>query len=416
MELYVLDEQIRRITVIDTFESCIWTERFNEAGDFQLVVPSTKETRGILTEDLLVACNKSYYVMKIESVEKKVDDEGRQILEISGPSLETIMMDRVAKETMSNLTTDPDWELTGLPADIAREIFKHICIDGALSTEDIIPFITEGDFLATPGSWYALDPELVWNDAIGEWEDAYSGVLAEGDGDTGDEITISLKPQTVFQAIQELCQVYGLGFRLIRNFDNSELYFEVYQGIDRTSGQDELSPIQFSADLDNLANSTEFSTLTGSKNVAIVFAPNGVRTVYGVGASEDTSGFDRRVLYVDASDVDLAAGAPLDLILDQRGNAALAQARKISAFDGEISQYSSYKYGRDFNLGDLVELQNNDGVTSKMRVTEQIFVHDGEGEREYPTLTRDLVVDPGSWFGQPPNLEWDEALGYWEDA
>ena len=74
--------------------------------------------------------------------------------------------------------------------------------------------------------------------------------------------------------------------------------------------------------------------------------------------------------------------------------------------DGEIRQNSQYVYNRDYYLGDLVEMRNVDGVANQMRVTEQIFVSDKEGERTYPTLAINTFVSTGSWLSMYPGLSW----------
>ena len=120
----------------------------------------------------------------------------------------------------------------------------------------------------------------------------------------------------------------------------------------------------------------------------------------------DTDGFDRHVLIVNANDIELAAGSALDAALIQRGKEALAEHREIQALDGEIRQNSQYKYGVDYYLGDLVEMRNTDGIANQMRVTEQIFVSDKEGERTYPTLAINTFVSTGSWLSMYPGLSW----------
>jgi len=416
MELLLLDDALRSVEVIDNFESLIWTERFNENGDFEMLIVSTNQTRSWLVEGVKCTVAGSYYVMTIETVEKTVDSDGRSMLKVSGYSLEAMLKDRVAKHTLSNLTTEPYWVISDTPGGIMKTIFNAICIDGDLDSGDIIPYIQEGELLVTPGSWYSLPDDLYWDDAVGIWEDGYAGYTPGGSGDTGDEITVSLKPGSVYDAFRSICQVYGIGFRLIRNGEESELYFEVYEGFDRTIGQDDLPPVVFSIDMDNLSDSSEFNSLSGSKNVAYVFSTNGYAVVYAPGVDPAVAGFQRRVLMVDASDVDMAAGAPLTDLLNQRGLAALGENKQVAAFDGEISKFGPYRYGIDYFLGDVITVENSDGVNTKMRVTEQILVHDTQGERSYPTLVQDVTVDPGSWYSLPSYLEWPDAVGVWGDA
>lgn len=416
MELYVLDDQMRRIAVVDAFESLIWTERFSDAGDFQLVVPSTPGMRNLLTEERWVTVNDSYRVGTIKNVESKLDADGRTMLTVSGLHIEDVMKDRVAKNAVDDLESDPYWLINDTPAGIVKTMFNAICIDGILDPGDIIPFIQEGELLSTIGSWSTLPNDLYWDDAEGVWEDAYSDYVPSGSGDSGVEITVSLKPQVLYDGIKTICDLYGLGFRLIRNRELSQLYFEVYAGYDRSIMQQDFDPVVFSIDMDNLSDSTEFRSITSAKNCAYVYSNHGALIVYASGVDPEVAGFQRRVLYVDATDVDLEASPELTDLLNQRGLAALVAAKPVIAFDGEISQFGPYKYGVDYDLGDVVTLKNSDGVSTKMRVTEQIFIQDAQGQRLYPTLVADDVIDPGSWYALPATLVWDDATGEWADA
>lgn len=363
MEVYILDDLLRRIDVIDLYESFIWTERWRDIGDFELVVHSTNENRRRLLPGTQLVQTNSDRVMTVETVEIKVDDNGSSMLTVKGPSLEQVIDDRTASDGVSK-----EWTVTGTPGDIARQIFQYICVDGMLNTSDIIPFIQPGTFY--PPSTIA-EPTPVFAAAI----------------------PIS----SVYEAIKELCDIYDLGFRLIRERDKSKLYFDIYTGNDRTTYQTVNEPVLFSPNLDNLANVNELTSISQSKNIAYVIGLNDSVIVYGNDASPLTTGFDRKIIYVDATDVDEPAGPALTTILLNKGLDALAKTRPLSAFDGEINQFGKYKYGVHYLLGDLVEMRNTDGATNHMRVTEQIFVSDSEGDRSYPTLTLDRFITAGSW-------------------
>ena len=77
---------------------------------------------------------------------------------------------------------------------------------------------------------------------------------------------------------------------------------------------------------------------------------------------------------VKADDIDLPAGSELTAALQERGRQELAEHRAVLGFDGETPQHISYVYGRDYDLGDLVEVQDTEGNAYQVRVTEQIFV------------------------------------------
>lgn len=388
MEVYILDSLNRPVDVVDNFVSFIWTERFSAYGDFELQVASTFDNRARLVEGKKLAIKESYRVMTIDTVEDNTDEEGRELLIIKGNSLEIIMDKRLARGNMNNTTTDPTWIVTGTPKQIASQIFHDICVSGILDIKDAIPGINEGSIFPAD----TITPP--------------SGV-----------IQYAIEPKTLYQAEKDLCDLYFLGFRIVREPNTFQLYFDVYSGSDRTSHQTTLPAVIFSTNLDNLYNTSELRSIALEKTVAYVISPVGCQVVYATGADTSASGFDRKVLFVQADDItdtDPLVSTPK---LIQRGMQELSKNKRIFAFDGELKQDSSYLYGRDYNLGDLVEQKNKDGVSSVMQVTEQIFVSDAEGgDRAYPTLVVNQFVTPGSWLALPADKHWaDYTTEHWAD-
>lgn len=375
MEIYTLDALLRRQYVIDRFQSLIWTERWQTYGDFQLDVISTYQMRGLLKPDTYLVMNKSNYVMRVESVEDDVDANGQKLLIAKGRSVEAILLDRVAYSIEGDTTTTPKWTITDTPGAVCRKVFHDICVTGVLNVGDIIPYVTEGTFMPASTITEPIDP-----------------------------ITLEMDPTTVYDAITQVCKSWDLGLRMLRQNDLTMLYFDIYAGSDRTTAQTTLPPVVFAPNLDNLQNTKELTSIDSSKNVAYVYSPVGFKEVYAAGVDPAVEGLERRVMVVNASDITSTTG--LDAALSQRGYEALAGARVLQAFDGEISQNSRYVYGRDYNLGDVVETRNVDGVTNNMRVTEQIFVEDGNGERQYPTLALNTFINTGSWLSWTSDKAW----------
>lgn len=377
MEVYILDDFLRRTAVVDLYESLIWTDRYADKGDFELVVPSLNQHRRLLVPGTQLALTDSDRVMTIETADIKTDQEGRTLLTATGVSLEQMLEDRIATDGVSWMTEGGKWVVSGTPGNVCREIFKRICIDGMLNIGDIIPFIQQGVYYP-------------------------AGSIPE----TAQTFAFEIPMGTLYKAVKDICDMYDLGFRLVRAGDTSKLHFEIYTGDDRTTQQSVRTPVIFSPDLDNLQNVSEMQTISGTKNIAYVFGKTTSLIVYGNDATSDTAGFDRRVLHVDASDIDEINPTIRDALMNQRGTEALAGHRPLSAFDGEINQYSKYKYMRDYRLGDLIEMRNSDGATNHMRVTEQIFVSDIQGDRSYPTLMFNRLITPGSWDSWG-NETWD---------
>ena len=380
MDLYTLDSQLRRIEVIDEYISLIWTERYNELGDFELEIADNPTIRDTLAKGTRVVILESNRVMEVEDIESSEDEDGNNILTFKGFEISKILDQRAAMPSMASLTTRSKWEVTGPPADIIRSLVRDICLDGDLDAYDVIPYLQSG----------SLTP---------------AGNIPE----PSTSVTMTFDLGTLYEAVRKVCVTYNLGFRMIRNYELSQLYFEVYTGDDRTTSQQIKPAVIFSKNLDSLSNIKEYSSIGDYKNVAYVFAKNGYTKVYADGVPTTISGFDRRVLYVNADDITLAAGTALDAAMLQRGREELAKCKPIIAFDGEIPQYTQYKYRTDYNLGDLVEIRASSGNINNMRVTENIFISDSEGFRSYPTLTFDQIVVQGTWLSWSPTQKWSDV-------
>lgn len=389
MELYTLDSLLRRTEVVDRFESLIWTERFSSAGDFELVLPSTPTYRNLFQPGTWLALNESFRCMRIDTAVDARDEEGRRGLTVTGPSIELPLLDdRVAFNVKDDLVTNPKWIITDKPGDIARKIFQDICVTGILDIDDIIPFITAVSILP---------------------EDTIPEPL--------DNITVEIEPTTVYSIIKQICESYDLGFRLLRNYDLSQLAFDIYAGCDRTSQQTVLPAVIFSPDLENLTNNKRLESVAGMKNIAYVYSNLGYEEVVAQDVDPDVAGFERHLLVVKMDDFDAGTpGATVTAMMQQKGREELANARAFLGFDGEVTEKSQYRYGVDYQLGDLVEQHGEDGMSSVVRVTEQIFVSDAEGDRSYPTLSIRSNVTHGSWLAEGTQvwLDYDDDLTtYW---
>lgn len=388
MEWYILDSQLRRDSVIEGFESFIWTERYNSWGDFQILIISTPVTRNRYQPGLRLGMMGSSRIMTIETVQDNFDEDGTKKLTITGRSIEAWLDDRAAMPALAGTETAPKWTITDTPGNIARYLFNQICVLHILNANDVIPFYHSGSLLP-------------------------AGTLPE----PSSLVTMEFEPNTLYFDLQTICQTYNLGFRLIKDGDTGNVYFEVYTGFDRTSDQTVSDPVIFSQALESVTSTTSLTSNAGFKNVAYVFAQNGAAQVYAQNYSDSTPPSERRVMIVDASDIDLPAGASLNIAMAQRGLQELQKNQQIYVLDGQVNQLQPYIYGMDYELGDLVEERSADGVISAMLVTEQIFISDQEGERSYPTLMLFAVATAGSWDAEPAGEYWDDVVAteVWDD-
>lgn len=385
MEIYILDSLWRRTQVVDRFKSLIWTERWKDVGDFELTVKSTLANRALFTPQTKLAMNNSLRVMEIEEVEDTKSSDGEELLVVTGLSLESILQHRVA---WHDLASSSPWYITTSPIGLPRELFDAICTTTPftggplLDPKDELPFVTQR--YPTP----EVPPE---SEEMVDW--------------------VQERPRILLDVIKEWCDSYKLGFRLLREDDSSNLYFEIYSGRDRTTRQTLADPVIFSLDLESIKDTRELASTRNYKNLAYVVADG--QTGFPIAPDDgdpNVFGFDRRIELVEAQ-VPSGYGSPVPL-MSREAKQVLSTKRAVSIFDGEVNQYSPYRYGVDYELGDLVEMRNRDGVVSYKHVTEQIFVDDAQGERSYPTLSIGRFESPNTWLSSAMSeLEWGDFDG-----
>lgn len=384
MDVFVVDRQYRRRHVVDYYMSFIWTERYSAKGDFEMIVASTQETRTIFKVGQYIAIDESDRLMEILEVEDATDEEGRRVLTIKGYSLEYLLEERVA---LSPGATQPPfwWRTRRTPSSHARNLYREICYANVRDTRNHYNSI-DIDETPRPGTIpEPAEPQL-----------------------------FEAKPRVLYEAIQEVCQGADLGFAIqikdLKNMHTMDLPFvyRVYTGYDRTTTQSAHAPVVFSPDLDNLQNTKSLVSSAREKNVALVICNDMFLHVWPENVPTNIASRNRKVLLVNMDEhTDMSHEDMVDL-MRQRGREALAEHRVLEVLDGEIDHYSTrYQYGRDYGLGDLVELRNVDGTTNQMMVTEQIFASDEEGHRWFPTLTLHEYVQPGSWMSWSQNRQWE---------
>lgn len=364
MELYTLDSDFRKHDVIDVFNSLIWTEKYNEAGDVDLNVPSNSQYKSILLEGTFLGISGSREVMIIETI---LDEEG--MLKITGKTLSGFLSQRILRDSWTTDTNN--WTIIDTPANIAGVIVDQMCsVTGFMNGSDILPGSAGG---------YEYIPNLLIGDLA-----------------TGSPITVAIPYGNVYDGVKQVCDLASLGFSLYPELlfpSGHNIVFTVYEGRDLTTDQSVNSVVIFEPAMDSLTDVKEIRSIAGFKTAAYAWA-NGItdRAYIGVAYAPGTEtivGFSRRTMMVDASDVNAADYAPEDLtaILDQKARDALANNNYVRMTDGQLVPQKAFVYGTDYSLGDIIELRGNGVTAQKARITEYIRSQDSNGERAYPTLS-----------------------------
>lgn len=109
-------------------------------------------------------------------------------------------------------------------------------------------------------------------------------------------------------------------------------------------------------------------------------------------------GLYRRELYTDARDLSSEVrdenGNSTTLTDEEykdqlvaRGKEKLAECVEIQGFEGEAETNTTFTYGTDYIIGDIVQIMNEYGIESRSRITEVMRSESSSGFEIYPTFT-----------------------------
>lgn len=351
MHAIVADRNFQAELIADAFISFIWTDRYLGYGEFEFYAPISQELIDVFTIDKYVFEKSSDRVMIVETRETTTDAEAGPTIKISGRSLESILERRIV------------WKQTVLKGKLQAEVKR-------LLTENLID----------PTNPARKIENFVFKESTDER-------ITTLDVDT------QFFGETLYDAIYSLCEDKKIAFRIRLTADN-QFEFELFVGADRTYAQTENVWVVFSPAFDNLLSSDHLESRTTLKNVALSAGEGegSDRKTSEVFGDKEPSGLDRRELFVDASGVSSTTedGSMLESEyleqLKEKGKESLSENKETDTFEGEIESSIQYVYGRDFFIGDLVQVENEFGRQAISRVTEMVRCQDQNGYTEVPTF------------------------------
>lgn len=353
MDLLVLDKNFQSIGIIDTYTSLIWTDRYNQCGDFELQMTMNSTILGFLKQDYYLYNKDSEHMMIIEKLLIKSDVEEGNTITATGRSLESILDRRVVWGQKT---------LSGSLQDGIKALLDENVISPSKATRQIANFIFEA---STDSTITSMKIEAQY---------------------TGDNL---------YDVICGICSDKGLGFKVTLN-DSNQFVFKLYAGVDRSYSQEKNSYVIFSPKFDNLVSSNYIESKSSLKNVTLV-GGEGEGAARRYTAVGDVSGLDRREMFTDARDISSDVGDGVVLSneeyvaqLQQRGSEDLSENIAVVSFEGQAEISQMFSYGKDFFIGDIAQIENEYGHSAKVRILELVFSDDEEGLSVYPTFS---VID-----------------------
>lgn len=347
---YLPSAMVQQVTSVE------WIERYQEPGEFTIVTEPTADMRSLLTLGTLITHSETYHVMMIEDhqIDESIDQS--PVLTVTGRSLFAFLENRMA--TGNNFgQKNPSTDDVNLYSFAKRK-----------TVENTVRLIQE----------HIVTPVTSNSDALPNTQvtSAFYG--------TDDPKEMVVKRGQLYREVLRLLEEMDAGIKTIRpSLPDYPCRWVIHKGRDLSS------TIIFAADFGDLTDTKYFWSIKKKKNSALV---TGAYDSF-VMRDSNSSGFDMRVLYVDAGDYDFnpidANSLQLeaaDNILARRGNEELAAYKEQTLMETKISGNTKYRYRIDYDIGDIVWVKGNYNVSQKMRVVEFAEFEDKDGKTGIPTL------------------------------
>lgn len=386
MEIYILDRLYNQIGLVDGFTSFIWAKRYIQFGDCEIYITATQKNIDLLQKGhFILRSDDNDMICRIRTIELETNEETGDFLIVKGEDCRAILNQRVV------------WNQTnfrGYAGDFISRLLEQNIINPTDNTRRISNFT-----------------RAVW------------------DGFT-DRLEIQSTFDRVGDKIIEVCQTFQYGSKV--SFEDDQFVFDLYKGTDRSYGQNVNPFVVFSPNFENLVSTRYTMDSTGYYSIALVGGVGeGNKRHRVTSLIGDYVGIDRYEMFVDANDIsneltyeDLVAlypggsistvsgkiyytvsgvriatldsateptqavleNAPYHEMLVERGNEKLAETGTVITFDGQVEPNHSFKYGKDYFLGDIVTVINEYGIEANARITEVIESFDESGHSIIPTF------------------------------
>ena len=339
--------------------SIMWTERYRDPGEFEIVAPLSSGLKEFLPEGTLISHVDTMEVMIVENHEITDDPTEDPTLTITGRSFESFLENRIVGTDQARESS------TVVPYELFGNSTWHQTV-AMINSHIVTPFAAFDGLQYVVADHHIVDPVTT----------------------TTEERTIDLGD--LHQRVMELLAIDDLGIKTIRKSPFTEFggndtntVWMVHNGINHSDD------VIFSWTSGDLESAEYLFSAKKLKNSALVRGRY-VQAFVDLGPTR----YNRRTMIVDADDIDghfdaAPTGTALALALvamQTRGRQALKSQKRIAITRTDISNMSEYQFRRDYNIGDLVTVDGNFGEIAVMRVIEFVEIEDEEGTSAHPTL------------------------------
>lgn len=420
--------------LVEGYNSLVFTERFNEPGDFELRTFNVETVAALLPEGTFVSHLETQEMMVVENLNIEEVGEGEDAkdeLVITGRSAWTVLEHRYVEAEyrkkrplrraysatsaagvliFNAIDNASGKDVTRGDDDPETEAQRN---DYSWTTADVIPnvAITESVISEGPSRKWYVEEGMLWPQLQKILIDADLALrcMRPVTGNTGVVITVNTALAT-----------RGVVVRTPTS-NITALRFDIYDGIDRSA------TVKFSRLQGHLSKPKYLSSNKDFKTVVELKSDVSLSDVYRSSAEAALTGWKRRTMEMDAGTPELPPEPEkpeelrknatkeqkeerqdaMDVWLDKHAKwknkvarikedfredaeaaalRALKVQRRLSMFSSDISALAPYRFKEHYNLGDVVSIFGDYGLASSMIVAEYVRTEDSNGDRGFPGL------------------------------
>lgn len=345
----ILDTNFNIQGEIDNYESMFFIRSWHGIGSIELRINRHKKYADKLVKDSLILVGtdlNKVFILKHREIELDENGKASENWLIKGYSLKSIISQRI--------TMPP----------------SHTAYDNKSGSYETVMKHYVNANLVNPTDTRRKIPQLV----------------IAADQQRGGQVSYSSRFKNVAEEMITLSLASGLGWDVTLDLVNKKWVFGVTEGGKLIASQSVLPPVIFSPQFESLKSLQYTQSELNYKNVAIVAGQGeGIdRRVVAVGSF---TGLNRHEIFIDARDVAEVGedeqpipSAQVIRSLTDRGQQQLNELMQEEYLEGQILTNSPFKYQHDYDLGDIVTIQNKDwGITMDARITEIKEIYETNG-------------------------------------
>lgn len=421
-DIYVLNKNLETIGVIDTYKSCIWANRYNDVGDCELYVEATIKKMYLLAKGNYLMRLDDDMICQIKKIELDTNSEEGNYLIVTGYDVKKFLDQRVIWGTSSVDGNVEDYlrnninKTVGNPTLSARQLKKangerlFYLGDKTNFTEvttEQNSYKNIGELVREKCKKYNWGYKVVLSDyalyfKLYKGVDRSNSVIFSDDFENL-EATKYIEDDTNLGNVA-LVAGEGEGSDRARNvsgyaegIDRYEIFVDA-KDISRTITWEQLTSIYPTTDQGGhgyIYITSPQQAITYKMDIIDIQIVDDnqlteLQIAYPNGQVITKDGNTYYQIY-DVIIADLATDSPAsgdDVILRDvvysvyllnRGYEKLSEYGKVTSFEGTVEPDVTFKYKKDYFLGDEVTVENEFGISVTARIVEVVEVNDDNG-------------------------------------